>query len=117
VQYWNYDDFMTRALTERHRDPKREICRWNSLIRTAPLRYEQADSVAQQVGSNIANGVPIDFADTYLTQIAATTAAEATEAYRRYVGTDGLLVVVVGEAKEVRPQLTGLDLGELIDVS
>jgi zinc protease len=89
----------------------------DSLIRTAPLRYEQADSVAQQVGSNIANGVPIDFADTYLTNIAATTAAEATDAYRRYVGTDGLLVVVVGEAKDVRPQLAGLDLGELIEVN
>jgi predicted Zn-dependent peptidase len=89
----------------------------DSLIRTAPLRYEQADSVAQQVGSNIANGVPVDFADTYLDQIAATTAAEATEAYRRYVGTDGLLVVVVGESKDVRPQLEGLDLGDLIDIS
>jgi len=36
----NYDDFMTRALTERHRDPKREICRWNSLIRTAPSKFD-----------------------------------------------------------------------------
>jgi zinc protease len=86
----------------------------DNLIRTAPLRYEQADSIAQQVGSNIAAGVPLDFADTYLAQIAATTAESATEAYRRYVGTNGLLVVVVGEAKDVRDQLTGLgDVTEL----
>lgn len=36
----NYDDFMTRALTERHRDPKREICRWNSLTRTGPSKFD-----------------------------------------------------------------------------
>ena len=86
----------------------------DNLIRTAPLRYEQADSIAQQVGSNIAAGVPLDFADTYLAQIAATTAESATEAYRQYVGTNGLLVVVVGEAKDVRGQLEGLgDVTEL----
>ncbi|NEA33868.1 pitrilysin family protein [Streptomyces sp. SID13031] len=89
----------------------------DSLIRTAPLRYEQADSVAQQVGSNIAAGVPLDFADTYLAQIAATTAESATEAYRRYVGANGLLVVVVGEAKEVRSQLTGLKIGDITELS
>ncbi|TWD74907.1 putative Zn-dependent peptidase [Kribbella amoyensis] len=87
----------------------------DNLIRTAPLRYEQADSIAQQVGSNIAAGVPLDFADTYLAQIAATTAATATEAYRRYVGTDGLLVVVVGEAKDVRGQLA--ELGDVTELS
>jgi len=27
----NYDDFMTRALQDRRRDPKRDLCRWNSL--------------------------------------------------------------------------------------
>lgn len=89
----------------------------DSLIRTAPLRYEQADSIAQQVGSNIAAGVPLDFADTYLAQIAATTAESATEAYRRYVGTNGLLVVVVGEAKEVRSQLAGLGIGDITELS
>jgi predicted Zn-dependent peptidase len=88
----------------------------DSLIRTAPLRYEQADSIAQQVGSNIAAGVPLDFADTYLAQIAATTAETATEAYRRYVGTTGLLVVVVGEAKDVRDQLTRLGIDDITEL-
>lgn len=88
----------------------------DSLIRTAPLRYEQADSIAQQVGSNIAAGVPLDFADTYLAQIADTTAASATDAYRRYVGATGLLVVVVGEAKDIRDQLAGLGLGDITEV-
>jgi zinc protease len=84
-----------------------------NLVRTAPLRYEQADSVAQQVGSNIAAGVPIDFADQYLAQIAATTADSATEAYRRYIGAAGLLVVVVGERPAVQDRLATLGLGDV----
>jgi zinc protease len=85
----------------------------DNLIRTAPLRYEQADSIAQQVGSNIAAGVPLDFADTYLAQIAATTAESATEAYRTYVGASGLLIVAVGEAEEITDGLRALGLGEV----
>ena len=36
----NYDDFMTKALTRQHRDPKTEICRWNTLTRTEPSRFD-----------------------------------------------------------------------------
>jgi len=28
----NYDDFMIQALKSRNKDPKRELCRWNSYI-------------------------------------------------------------------------------------
>jgi zinc protease len=85
----------------------------DNLIRTAPLRYEQAESVAQQVGSNIAAGMPLDFADTYLAQIATTTAESATEAFRRYVGVNGLLVVAVGEEPEITGQLRELGIGDV----
>ncbi len=84
----------------------------DNLIRTAPLRYEQADSIAQQVGSNIAAGVPLDFADHYLAQIDATTHVSATEAYRTYVGASGLLIVAVGEAADITDGLRNLGLGE-----
>jgi hypothetical protein len=36
----NYDDFMTRALESRNRDAKREICRWNSLTKSEPSRFD-----------------------------------------------------------------------------
>jgi zinc protease len=85
----------------------------DNLIRTAPLRYEQADSIAQQVGSNIAAGVPLDFADHYLAQIDATTHVSATEAYRTYVGASGLLIVAVGEAADITDGLRNLGLGEV----
>ena len=37
----NYDDFMTRALARtKIRDPKREICRWNTIARNEPSRFD-----------------------------------------------------------------------------
>ena len=36
----NYDDFMVRALKSRYRDPKRELCRWNELIKDRPCIFE-----------------------------------------------------------------------------
>jgi SIR2-like protein len=32
----NYDDFMMKALESRYKDPKREMCRWNKLIKDQP---------------------------------------------------------------------------------
>jgi hypothetical protein len=29
----NYDDFMMQALASQHKDPKRELYRWNELVR------------------------------------------------------------------------------------
>jgi hypothetical protein len=36
----NYDDFMVRALQSRHKDPKRELCRWNQLVKDTPCIFE-----------------------------------------------------------------------------
>jgi hypothetical protein len=33
----NYVNFMSKALTAKKKDPQREICRWNSLLRTARI--------------------------------------------------------------------------------
>lgn len=36
----NYDDFMVQALKSRNRDPKQELCRWNSRIKDQPSIFE-----------------------------------------------------------------------------
>jgi hypothetical protein len=36
----NYDDFMVKALKHRYRDPKRELCRWNALIKHQPSIFD-----------------------------------------------------------------------------
>jgi hypothetical protein len=37
----NYDDLMVKALERQFRDPKREVCRWNTLTRTQPTRFDK----------------------------------------------------------------------------
>ena len=37
----NYDDFMPLALATRYRDPRREFCRWNELIREQPTVFDK----------------------------------------------------------------------------
>ncbi len=36
----NYDDFMVRALVSQHRDPRRELCCWNSFLRGRPSVFD-----------------------------------------------------------------------------
>lgn len=37
----NYDDFMVQALASRHKDPKKELCRWNKYIKAQPSVFER----------------------------------------------------------------------------
>jgi hypothetical protein len=36
----NYDDFMVQALKSRNKDPKRELCRWNQLVKDRPCIFD-----------------------------------------------------------------------------
>ena len=36
----NYDDFMVRALKDRNRDPRRELCRWNQRVKDHPSVFD-----------------------------------------------------------------------------
>ena len=39
----NYDDFMVKALRSRHKDPRRELCRWNQYLRDhVPSAFDRA---------------------------------------------------------------------------
>ncbi len=49
----NYDDFMTRALRSRHRNPSRELCRWNSLIRDRPSIFDPGSGVEVSVANPV----------------------------------------------------------------
>ena len=38
----NYDDLMVQALKNRHREPYRELCRWNSYVEKVPSVFDSA---------------------------------------------------------------------------
>ncbi|MCL4297967.1 MAG: SIR2 family protein [Anaerolineae bacterium] len=37
----NYDDFMMQALISHQKEPKRELCRWNTILRRQPSIFEE----------------------------------------------------------------------------
>jgi hypothetical protein len=49
----NYDDFMTRALRSRHRNPSRELCRWNSLVRDQPSVFDPGSGTEMSVANPV----------------------------------------------------------------
>lgn len=40
----NYDDFMMRALVSRNRQPRRELCSWNSFLRGRPSVFDASET-------------------------------------------------------------------------
>ncbi|MCB0180857.1 MAG: hypothetical protein KDI62_21680, partial [Anaerolineae bacterium] len=59
-------------------------------------------------------GVPIDELNDYLPNLEAVTADEALDAAAKYIDTESPIIVVVGNAAEVEPQLE--DIGPVVVV-
>jgi hypothetical protein len=76
----NYDDFMLRALVRRgDRNPRRELCRWNSATKTAPSSFDSGyvPSVAEPVVFHLHGYSHID--DGYGKKIRAPESLVLTE--------------------------------------
>lgn len=49
----NYDDFMVQALRSRFRNPKRELCRWNSMIKDWPSIFDRGSGAEVNVANPV----------------------------------------------------------------
>lgn len=49
----NYDDFMTQALRSRHRNPIRELCRWNSLVEDRTSVFDPGSNIEVSVANPV----------------------------------------------------------------
>ena len=89
-----------------------EIAR-DYLVGVFPLRFETASQVAGALGGLVALDLPDDELDRYRPGVAAVTAADVRDAANRHIRPDELVVVVVGDAATVEPELRGLGLGDV----
>jgi zinc protease len=83
------------------------------LVGVFPLRFETASQVASALGGLVALGLPDDELDRYRPGVAAVSAADVRAAANRHIRPDELVVVVVGDAAKVEPELRDAGLGEL----
>jgi zinc protease len=87
-----------------------EIAR-DYLVGVFPLRFETASQVAGALGGLVALDLPDDELDRYRPGVAAVTAADVRDVANRHIHADDLVVVVVGDAASVEPELRALGLG------
>ncbi|HUP83155.1 MAG TPA: pitrilysin family protein [Candidatus Limnocylindria bacterium] len=83
------------------------------LVGVFPLRFETAAQVASALGGLVALDLPDDELDRYRPAVAAVTAADVRAAADKHIRPDDLVVVVVGDASSVEPELRGAGFGEL----
>jgi predicted Zn-dependent peptidase len=69
------------------------------------LSLENSGRIATRVQDIELYGLPADFYKTYARRMAAVDAAKATELAKKYLSTENVAIIVVGEAKEVQPEL------------
>ena len=69
-----------------------------------PLRFETTAAVAGALAAQALYALPQDYFDTYRERIAAVTPSDVRRVAREHLRPDGLTVVVVGDADELRKQ-------------
>lgn len=72
------------------------------------LSLENSGRIAQRVQDIDLYGLPADFYKTYARRMGATTSAMVQELAKKYIDTENLAIVVVGEAKDVKDELEKL---------
>lgn len=85
------------------------------IIGNFALAIEDPGDFANQLASRYLTGVPIEELNSYLSQIEQISAGEALEAAARYIESEQPIIVVVGNAEILRPQLE--QLGQVVVVN
>jgi zinc protease len=85
------------------------------LIGNFALAIEQPADFADQLATRYLTGLPIEELNDYLQEIEAVTAAEAQAAAAKYIDSEQPIIVVVGDAEVVKPQLEKIGKVVVVD--
>jgi hypothetical protein len=88
----------------------------NYLVGSFPLRIETPEQIAQAVASARLRGLPDDYVIRYRDRLSAVTAAGMQAAAQRYLTTDRMTVVVVGDAPRLLSGLRAIAPVRILDV-
>lgn len=85
----------------------------DNIIKGVPQNFQSYSSIAGQLGQIFVYELPEDEWTRYIHQVRDITIQEATEAAKRYLHPDALLIVVVGDQKKIESGIRELNLGEI----
>jgi zinc protease len=88
----------------------------NYLAYGFPPKFETLGQVAERLEARILFGLPDDSDDQYVPNVLAVTSAQVQAAADKYIQSDRLSIVLVGDRAQIEPQLkaAGLDTPELV---
>jgi zinc protease len=87
------------------------------LVGVFPLRFETPAQVAAALSGLVVFELPDDELDRYRPAVAAVSADDVVAAAKRYVRTDEMSIVVVGDAAAIEPPLRSAELAPLTVVA
>lgn len=96
-----------RALAETPPDAAELASAIRYLVGVFPLRNETASAVAGLALRQQLHGLPEDYWDNHLAAIGRVDAETVSAVARRYLSLEETVMVIVGEAERIRPQLPG----------
>jgi predicted Zn-dependent peptidase len=73
--------------------------------------FETTNQMAGQVSGLLRFGLPMTYYDDYVSRIMAVTVADVQRVAQKYIRSDRLTVVVVGDVATIRPGIEALKLG------
>lgn len=82
-----------------------------------PLRFETNEAVAGALADLEIYGLPVEWIETYRSKLSAITAKDTEAVAKKYLLADKPLIVVVGRASEIAPQLKSFGPVEILKVS
>ena len=82
-------------------------------IQALPGRFETSNSVAGATAALFMFGLPDDYYQTLPGRLRAVTSADLTEAAKRYLAPERMLIVAVGDRAKIEPQIKALNLGTI----
>jgi zinc protease len=89
----------------------------NYLIGNYQSGFETQANVAQRLIEEQMYNLPVDYLETYTNKIAAVTPADITRVANKYMDLNNLAIAVVGDAKQIEPQLVEFAPVEVFDVN
>ncbi len=75
--------------------------------------FETTGQMAGEIGTLLTFGLPFTWYDDYVRRIMAVTAEDVRRVARKYIRTDSVAVVLVGEFQKILPGVERLGLGKV----
>ena len=85
----------------------------SAMVNSLPGAFETAGNAVGNFSNIFIYGLPIDYYSRYAEQVNAVTSEQALAMAKKYLGSDRLVVIAVGDRSKIEPEIRKLNLGSV----